>query len=215
MKSKLISLFCASSLLVATVGCGPAGEKGDAPGQGQVSASGTPNLTAPPEVMPKVTTPNIVKNSSLETDDKGWYGDAIKRISGPANAHTGNFGLLVDGDPYKWGGARYGAVGDHECDETTVPIDASKDYVVSVWVKGVENYDEVRVQLQAIGSNQAVFGASKGKMPLSNQWQQVVHRFRPKEDTKFVGFDIIKVNDDKPAKFVIDDLELHAVPKNR
>jgi hypothetical protein len=182
----------------------------DAPADTQPSAGVPLEQLVEPPVEPEPE--NLVANPSFEENDSGWmaHNSTTERVGGEGLAAEGLYALKCATEGQLYDGVLYGCAKANVCDVKTLPCEPGAAYAVSVMVKGVSNFEGVRLQLQVIGGAGESFGTAKTQ--LDGSWQKLSLTVTTKADTTFLGAQIVKDKNDAPATFLIDDLRVVAAP---
>jgi len=204
----LTSTFCLFAILMVSVRCGQEEERAE-----QSEQQKTPMLQKDTEQA--VPTGLIgIANPSFEKDAKGWVGDnaIIKRVRVSRLAPDGNYALECASQGKLWDRVLYGCERANVCDNEALPARPGVVYRVSVWVKGVSNYNGVSVVLQVIGDDGKPLGNPK-KADLSRKWQEIRIDVRTRPDTRFLGVQIVKNENEKRTVFLVDNLRIESFSK--
>lgn len=158
---------------------------------------------------------NIAANPLFLEGIEGWKaaGGAIERVSGNGFVEEGKYALKCSSGRGAWNGVLYGCEKTNTCDAKTLPCEAITQHTVSVTIKGISDYQDVIMQLHVIGDAKENFGTAK--VALNDSWQKISMNFATKPETKFLGVQIVKYNNDRPAVFLVGELQVLPASKRR
>lgn len=211
-------------LSVGTVGCGV--EKPAAPEEsellGEDASSGSPAPSdsadmapdapfAPPPEMPLGIAHAFSFDTEMDMPAYQSFDDADLQMA--ELGRGGGMAVRVsttEGGASQWGGIGIGAHSG-AAQEEMLEVTPMAPYKGSVWVRGIENYEGVAVQMHVRGKDGSHM--VNNMIELNGDWQELTVDFVPKEDMDAVSVHVGKRRAPQPAVYLIDDLSIQ--PRSR
>ena len=133
----------------------------------------------------------------------------IKRVRVSGAAPDGDYALECASQGKLGDGVLYGCVKANVCDKEALPARPGVVYRVSASVKGVSNYAGVAVLLQVIGDDGRPLGNPE-KASLSKKWQRIEVDVKTRPNTRFLGVQIVKNENEEKVVFLVDNLRVES-----
>ena len=112
----------------------------------------------------------------------------------------------VGGGEGVWGGMLLGCTGTNVCDGATLPCDAGSTMTLRLLVRGGASHEGVRLALNVI-DNMGV-RLAETMLVLKPEWTTANLSFATRDQSRFLGIQLVKARDETPAVFEVCGAEL-------
>ncbi|HPO30666.1 MAG TPA: hypothetical protein PKX28_05465, partial [Candidatus Hydrogenedentes bacterium] len=114
--------------------------------------------------------------------------------------------VTFEGDKHLWGGLLLGCVRSNQCDGSTLPCRAGQSGMVSLEVRGVANWQGIRLVVNVI--DQQHRRLAEQLVDLTDTWQPVSLTVPTRPDSTHAAVQLVKVKTPAPVIFEVRHIRI-------